>query len=210
MGEVFEMNLKQVGAICGILGGVLFVIITLINMVVYPGGYSFFENYFSQLGLLEVGGQPNLLGYVLFSAACASAAICSIPFWLSIRMEFTSHGVVRYLGCFGTILGLVAAPFLSALALFAADAYPYQHGMSTLIFFLCYTFAIIIYSVATLLSKEYNSLYSLAGLAVAVIVFGHIFHIHTALMQKFAVYSLILWSAVQGYALLHLMGGQQE
>jgi hypothetical membrane protein len=199
------MNLKRIGAICGILGGVLFVIITFANMLVYPGGYSFFENYFSQLGLLEVGGQPNLLGYVLFSAACTSAAVCSIPFWLSIRLEFTSTAIVRYSGYLGTLLGLVAAPFLSALALFAADVYPYEHGMSTLIFFLCYTFAIIVYSVATLFNREYNNLYSLAGFAVPVIVFGHIFFIGTALMQKLAVYSLILWSAVQGYALLKMM-----
>ena len=199
------MSIKRIGAICGILGGTLFVIITFVNMVVYPGGYSFFENYFSELGLLDVGPYSNLLGYILFSAACTTAAVCSVPFWLSVRTEFTSPTSLRYTAYLGTILGLIAAPNLSALAIFAADAFLWEHIITTLSFFLLYTIAILVYSVAILMNKEYDNLYSVVGFAVATVVFGHIFIIGTALMQKLAVYSLILWSAVQGYAIMQKM-----
>ncbi len=183
----------------------MFVITSFVNMMVYPGGYSFFGNYFSELGLIEVGPYSNLLGYVLFSFACTAAAVCSVPFWLSIRMEFTSSNSLRYTSLLGSILGLTAAPNLSALALFAADVFLREHILTTISFFLLYTFAIIVYSLAILMNKEYSNLYSLVGFAVAVVVFGHIFFIGTALMQKLAVYSLILWSAVQGYAILKKM-----
>ncbi len=204
---VMRMTLdwKRMGAFSGILGGILFVVITLVNMTVYPGGYSFLENYFSQLGMTEVGGQDNLLGYVLFSAACTSAAVFSIPFWITIRTAFTSNGFLKTLSWLGTILGLVAAPCLSALALFAADLYLFQHGWATLLFFILYSAAIIAYSTAMVANREYNRLYSLIGFAVAAICLIHIFMIQTALMQKLAVYSLVLWSAFQGYRLLQLL-----
>ncbi|MFW9919774.1 MAG: hypothetical protein ACFFED_09260 [Candidatus Thorarchaeota archaeon] len=196
---------KRIGAISGILGGILFVIFTFIDMLIYPGGYSFLDNYFSELGLTVINGTPALLNYVLFSLACTSAAICSLPFWLAIRREFNESQILKYLGWIGTIMGLLAAPFLSALALFAGDVFPLQHGLSTMIFFILYASAIIIYSIGMLVNREYNSLFSLVGFAVAAICFLHIFLIHTALMQKVAVYSLVLWSGFQGYYLMQKM-----
>jgi hypothetical membrane protein len=196
---------RWIGAVCGILGGVLFVIFSFLGMLVYPGGYSFLTNYFSQIGMTQVGGQPNPAGYVLFVAACTSAAVCIIPFSLSLRTVFTKPNSVRYLATIGTILAIIGAPFLSALAVLAGDIYPYQHGLSTLLFFLLYASAIVVYSVAMLLNKNYNYLYALIGFIVAAICLVHIFLIGTALMQKIAVYALILWSAFQGYALLKII-----
>ncbi len=195
---------KWFGAICGILGGVLFIIFSFAGMLVYPGGYSFLTNYFSEIGLTQVGGQPNGAGYALFMAACTSAAVCSIPFWLSIRTVFTKPTSVRYMGLIGTILGIMTAPFLSGLSILAGDIFPYQHGLSTVLIFLLYSSAIVIYSVAILLNKNYNHLFSLVGFVVAAICLLHIFLIGTALMQKIAVYGLVLWSAFQGYALLKM------
>jgi len=202
------LDWKRMGAFSGILGGVLFVVMTLVNMAVYPGGYSFVENYFSELGLTVVGLQDNLLGYVLFSAACTSAAVFSVPFWIAIRKVFTDTRLLRVLSWLGTIIGVVAAPFLSALALYAANLYGYEHGMSTILFFILYSSAIIVYSIAMLANKQYNRLYALIGFAVAAVCLVHIFGIHTALMQKLAVYSLVLWSAFQGYRLLQLFKKQ--
>jgi hypothetical membrane protein len=195
---------KWFGAVCGILGGVLFVIFSFLGMLVYPGGYSFLTNYFSEIGLTQVAGQPNAAGYVLFVAACTSAAVCIIPFSLTIRTVFMKPRSARYLALIGTTLGILAAPFLSALSILAGDIYPLQHGLSTIFFFLLYASAIVIYSIAMLLNKNYSKLYSLIGFIVAAISLVHIFLIGTALMQKLAVYALILWSAFQGYALLKL------
>lgn len=193
---------KRVGAICGILGGILFVIFTFIDMLIYPGGYSFIDNYFSQLGLTVINGQPAFPNYVLFVAACTSAAVCSIPFWIAIKMEFSDNQKVNIIGWIGTILGFIAAPFLSSLALFAGDIFPAQHGWSTILFFIFYSLAIVVYSIGMLFNSEYNSLLSVVGFAVAAICLIHIFLLGTALMQKTAVYALVLWSGFQGYYLL--------
>ena len=203
-------SLKRVGAYSGILGGVLYVLISSINMLVYPGGYSFFENYFSELGLTTVGSLPNLHGWILFSAACTSAAICIVPFCLAMRQEFATTTGLKIAGSIGSLLGILAAPFLSALALYAADIFLYEHAIATILFFLLYASSIIIYSIATLFNKEYNNLYSLAGFIVAAAALVHILFVHTALMQKIAVYSLVLWSTIQGYALLQSLKSDSE
>ncbi len=193
---------KKVGAIAGILGGLLFVIFTFIDMLIYPGGYSFIDNYFSQLGLTVINGQPAFFNYILFILACSSAAVCSIPFWYAIKMVFSDSRMVKTIGWIGSILGFAAAPCLSLLAIFAGDVYPAEHGWATILFFILYSLAIIIYSVGMLINPEYNSLLSLVGFAVATICLLHIFFIGGALMQKIAVYSMVLWSGFQGNYLI--------
>ena len=111
------LSWKKIGAYCGILGGILFVIITFVIMLIYPGGYSFLENSFSSLGLTETNGQPTMLNYILFSTACTSAAVCSVPFWLAIRTVFEESGRLKMLGWLGLILGFIAAVKLGNLNL---------------------------------------------------------------------------------------------
>lgn len=206
IGEHELVNWKRTGAISGIVGGILFVIISFLDMLIYPGGYSFVDNSFSELGLTVINGVPTFVNYILFSLACTSAAVCSIPFWLAIRTEFSEPTMVRYIGLIGTIIGIAAAPFLSALSLLAADVFLYPHGFSTILFFLLYASAIIIYSIGMLVNKEYNSFLAIVGFIVAAICFLYIMVIGGALMQKIAVYSLIVWSGFQGYYMLKKMG----
>jgi len=195
---------KKIGAYAGILGGVLFVIITFINMAIYPGGYNFLLNYFSDLGRTVTNGVPSPADWFLFSLACTAAAVCSVPFWAAIRALFTKPPYLKYLAWLGTILGVAAAPFLSGLAILAGDVFPTQHGLSTDIFFLLYSTAIVIYSIAIFLNKDYGYLYGFIGVIVAIICYGYILipFLGTALVQKIAVYALILWSAFQGIRLL--------
>ncbi|MHA1638341.1 MAG: hypothetical protein ACTSUO_01070 [Candidatus Thorarchaeota archaeon] len=199
------MDWKRIGAISGILGGILFVIITIIDMLIYPGGYSFVDNSFSQLGLTVINGVPTFLNYVLFALACTATAVCTIPFWLAIRTEFSEPSKVKHIGLIGTIAGITAAPFLSALGIFAADIFPYPHGFSTILFFILYASAIIIYSIGILVNKEYNSLLAIVGFFAAAMAFLYILVIGGALMQKITVYSFIAWSGFQGYYMLKKM-----
>jgi hypothetical membrane protein len=55
------MSWKRTSAYLGIIGGIIFIIVTFIAMLTYPGGYSFLDNYFSELGLTVTNGQPSML-----------------------------------------------------------------------------------------------------------------------------------------------------
>lgn len=201
---------KRISAYLGIIGPLVFIVVTFIAMLTYPGGYSFLEDYFSELGLTVTNGQPSLLNYALFSIACTAAAVCIIPIILAMRTLFTETTLLKVLSGIGTILALAAAPNLSALALFAGDVYPMEHGLTTLLFFLLITLGILIYSIVILLNEKYPQLYALIGFIVVIVCFMHIIAFFgimsnifgTALWQKVSVYALILWSAFQGYHLL--------
>jgi hypothetical membrane protein len=202
---------KRTSAYLGILGGIIFIIVTFIAMLTYPGGYSFLDNYFSELGLTVTNGQPSMLNYALFSIACTSAAVCLIPFLLAMRTVFVETSTLKILSSIGTILGIAAAPNLSALSLFAADVYGTQHFWTTMLFFLLITLGILVYSIAILLNKNYGNIYALIGFIVVAICFLHVgaffstelsVYFGTAVWQKLSVYALILWSVFQGYNLL--------
>jgi hypothetical membrane protein len=195
------MNWKRIGAWCGILAGMQFVIITFILMAFYPEGYSFMDIPFSALGLLVTRGYATPMNWFMFATATTLAGALSIPFWISIRTLFTETTPLKALSGIGTILGLVAGPLLAGIGIFAGDVYPAQHGFSTIYFFLLFSSAIIIYSIAILLNKDYENVYALIGIIVAIICYTHVLvpGFGNAAMQKIAVYSLVLYSVFQGY-----------
>jgi hypothetical membrane protein len=187
------MSWKRTSAYLGIIGGIIFIIVTFIAMLTYPGGYSFLDNYFSELGLTVTNGQPSMLNYLLFSVACTSAAICLIPFTFAIRTVFTETGVLKGLSWLGTILVVASAPNLSALSLFAADVYPTEHGLTTLLFFLLITLGILVYSIAILLNKNYENLYAVIGFIVVVICF---LLIGAFFSPAFGMFGTALWQKI--------------
>ena len=206
---------KRISAYLGIISGAIFVIVTFIAMLTFPGGYSFIEYPFSALGLTVINSTPSMLNYYLFVTACTGAAICYVPLLFAMWTRFTERTILKILAGIGVIFGLASAPNLSALSIFAGNVYPAEHGLTTLLFFILITIGILIYSMAIFLNSEYPQLYGLIGLVVVSICFCYIgaffsgnpflafFAIFgTALWQKVSVYALVLWSAFQGYYLL--------
>ncbi|MFW9810174.1 MAG: hypothetical protein ACFFE6_12425, partial [Candidatus Thorarchaeota archaeon] len=86
------------------------------------------------------------------------------------------------------------------------------HGNTTRLFFILIMAGILCYSIAIVMNSEYKSIYAGIGFIVVVICILHIFgmfgvmseYFGTALWQKVAVYSLVLWSVFQGYELLKI------
>jgi len=200
--------IKRLGAWGGIFGGIQFIIITFGIMIMYPEGYDFVLNTFSSLGLTVTKGYLTPLNHALFSITCSVVAGCAVMFWLTIRTVFNETTPQKVVSSIGTILGVIASPLVASLAIFAADVYPLQHGLSTVFFFLLFALAITVYSFAILLKKDYENIYAIVGFAVALICVLYITVIGGALMQKVAVYGLILYSAIQGYRLLKFIDAE--
>jgi len=194
-------NRKYLGCFLGIVGCLQFIIISIIAMLYYPGGYSFWDNFFSHLGFTKSAnnGQPNIISYILFITTMTIAAILWIPFWLSIRTLFTETKKTRYISWIGTIIGLSSCPFVVLIALTPGDIMRDQHILVTMLFFLLFASAIIVYSIAILLNKEYENFYAYAGFAMAVLLllYMSIFLLNAA-VQKITVYVLFSWIIIQG------------
>ena len=197
-------NWENLGAFLGMIGGIQFIIITIITMIIYPGGYSFWENYFSDLGrtVSVTNGQDNTTNYILFASTCTVAAICLVPFMLSLRTVFTEKKVCLYISTLGTFLGLAAAPFLSLLAILPPDILMEPHMFATRSFFLFCSCTIVVYSIAILFNEAYEKIYAYIGIAVSIYIMIHLLVLlYNVASQKFTVYIMIIWIIIQGFKL---------
>ena len=194
-------NWKYLGCFFGIIGCIQFIIITIIAMLFYPGGYSFWNNFFSHLGFTKSAnnGQPNTISSLLFIITMILGGIFFIPFWLSIRTIFTETKRLRYTTWFGTILGLISCPLLAMVALIPGDIMRDQHLLVTMLFFFFFALGIIVYSIAMLFNKNYDNFYAYIGFAMAVLLllYMSIFLLNAA-VQKITVYVLFSWIIIQG------------
>jgi hypothetical membrane protein len=201
-------NWKFLGAFLGIVGGIQFIIVTIIAMFFYPGGYSFFENFFSHLGFTKSAnnGQPNTVSLILFIISMAIGAIFWIPFWLSLQTVFKDTKKSRYMSLLGAILGLISCPFLLLIALSPGNLVLELHLLVTRIFFLSFALAIMIFSIVILFNKEYENIFAYIGftMAILLLLYMSIFLLNAA-FQKITVYVLISWVIIQGYKLWKIL-----
>lgn len=203
---------KRLGAYLGILCGTLWVVVTFIAMLTFPGGYLFFEYPISALGLTVINSTPSMLNYFLFVTACTGAAVCLVPFTFTIRTLFTGTTGLKVLSGLGTVFCLISAPFLAALAIFAGNVFPSLHGWSTIYFFIFIMLGILFYSIAIILNSEYKTIYGMIGFIIVIVCILHIagmfgfasMYFATPIWQKTAIYGLVLWSVFQGYYLLKI------
>lgn len=96
----------------------LFLLLTALAMLAYPGstfsdpatrGYSFFENFFSDLGMsVSHSGQANPLARLLFTVAMNFAGLGMFFFFLAFWQFFRQEALTRLLSGFGSSLGVLA------------------------------------------------------------------------------------------------------
>lgn len=93
-----------------IITSILFIILTGIAMIVYPGGslidkatihYNFFENFFSDLGAtVTPSGKKNSISNILFISAFGSLGVAMIYFsniWRAISVDIHKMSLFGYL-----------------------------------------------------------------------------------------------------------------
>jgi hypothetical protein len=194
---------KGIFCILAVIGAMQFIIITIIAMFFYPGGYLFFEYTFSYLGTtVAENGADNSISRFLFVLACTLTAILLNPFWVVMPTLFLNNKSIKYLSLLGSLCGIVSSPFLYLLAIIPGDIDFVGHIIATNVFFLLFAAAIIIYSITILLNKEYQNVYGWVGIAFSVIiilyplVFRNIYAIRS-LMQRIVVYGFVLWIVYQ-------------
>ena len=114
-----------------IWGGSLFVLLTFAAMLVFPGGtmtdpttrgYSFFENFFSELGFFTTkSGAANYWAAPLFFVAMNLAGASLILFSLAFRQFFLENTRQRWLSGLGMALGVISGLCFVGVAFTPAD-----------------------------------------------------------------------------------------
>lgn len=151
-------------------GCVLFVVLTALAMLVYPGGtitdpttrgYSFFTNFFSDLGRTETrGGHPNLLAAALFFIALTGAGSALVTFFLAFAGFFTRTRFDRVLAWLGTFAGVIAGVCFIGVAFTPANLASALHNQFVFAAFEAFTAATIVYFILLLRAPDYPRRYA--------------------------------------------------
>ncbi len=147
------------------IGCTLFVVLTAIAMFFYPGGtvvdvntvgYSFVDNFFSDLGRTQSrAGQPNPIAATLFLIALTSGGVALIVFFLCLTRLFQRAMLDRILSWLGTLAGILAGLGFIGVALTPANVNGPLHNQLVFAAFEAVTVAAILYLIVMLRDRSF-------------------------------------------------------
>ena len=205
-------NWKEKAFFFGILGCIIYVILIFLAMVFYPGGtptnpnttgYTFWENWLSDLGLIEShSGKNNIVSMILFTIALTFWGVSLIPLFLALRTLFTESKLDKILSTIGSILGIIAGIGLIGIAYTPADILGLLHITFVYIAYLSLFILGVIYSIVLFKSKRLPIQYAITFLIWTILFF---LTLSMGIVgQKIGRFSTIVCFAYVGYGALKL------
>ena len=220
----------------GVFGTLQFLVLTILAMLIYPGGtihhpeyeaYDFLYNYFSDLGrTFTFDGSTNWLSHIIFKATLTISGVCLILFFVALPTLFKSN-VTKILILIASFFGIIAGVCYIGIANVPWNLDLRLHHSWVYKGFISFLIMVLFYSAAILMEKSYPNRYAKAFGIFAIILFIQIvimlfgpraYRSNTGLLiqavaQKVLVYSEILVMLFQAYgalAVIKLQSNQQN
>ncbi len=186
-------------------------------MFTYPGGnandhntssYSFFQNYFSDLGLTQTySGASNNTSFILFTIALTVVGIAVMLFFIVMPTLFDGKKLGMIIAVLGSIVGLFSGASYIGIAFTPANLYLDLHINFVYAAFVSFLLVDILYSIAIFLHKEYPNFYAFVFISFSVILAAYLWLLFwgpsdttiQATGQKIVVYAEIVCMFFQGY-----------
>ena len=167
-----------------IISGLLFVVLTFVGMYFYVGGnsvnpeaptYSFFYNFFSEIGLTIAYGQPNTIAAIHFFIAMIGSGISLILFFIAVTQFFTETLPVRLLSLFGTAFGILSGLSFIGVGLTPADLLLDPHVWFVFRAFQFFPLAAICYIIAIFVSKTVPRTFGYVFVVFAICLMAYLY-----------------------------------
>lgn len=162
------------------IGCPVFVALSSVAMLFYPGGtfadptasgYSFFTNFFSELGLTKTRtGQPNTVSAILWVTALTMGGLSLALFFFAFAQFFTRSKSAKTLSAIGSIFGVISGTCLVGVAFAPANLYLQLHIAVMTCAFVALPIAVVCYAVAILREPGYPNRYGVVFLAFATLL----------------------------------------
>jgi|SRR5579859_5201867 len=221
LGRLSRSAFWQVGVFrITIAGSILFFLLTIIAMLLYPGGtmvdphmqgYSFFLNFFSDLGRTTTfSGQSNLASRMLFTTSLTIVALSLALFFLAFTRFFIGSASALRLSRLGAVFGIATSICFVGVACVPADLYRQVHNLFVNAGFSSFLVAILLLFMAILLRPGFPRRFAWVFGAFALLLAGYVLllifgppartpagEIVQATGQKIIVYASILSILIQ-------------
>jgi hypothetical protein len=210
------------------LGCALFVVVTLIAMLFYPGGtmidpttsgYSFFANVLSELGMTQTyAGQPNTASRLLFTIALTLTGAGLAAFFVAFRQFFVTSRLTRILSGLGSVFGVVSGICLIGAALTPIDLLDQWHFALVTYAFVAFAAAAVLYANAIRREADYPTRFALVFDAFSILLLIYLClamlgpprnepvgMMLQATAQKIIVYAAVISVMVQSYGYIYML-----
>jgi hypothetical protein len=167
-----------------ILGSGLFILLTLVAMFTFPGGtqvdpaargYSFFRNFFSELGYLHTrSGEANPVSAILFFVSLLSAGSGLVLFSLIFPSLFRSTLVGRVTGFLGGFFGILSGLCFVGVAFTPADVLKDWHIFFVLWAFRLFPVGVFFFAIAIFSEPGYPKRYAFLLIGFGVLLVAYI------------------------------------
>jgi hypothetical membrane protein len=154
-----------------LVGFAFYGILNVLAMVFYPGGtssdaektgYSFLENFFSDLGMVRTyTGQPNTLSSLLFATALVLVGLVLMLFFLLLSTYFPEPSLGKNLSRAGTLAGIVSGISCIGIALTPWDRFLEVHMFFAYCLSLSFLGVALLYSAAIFRNPAYSNGYAI-------------------------------------------------
>lgn len=162
----------------------LFIGLTLIAMLLYPGGtfndqtsqgYSFFNNFFSDLGMTRTrSNASNTISMILFTSASTGVGIGLAIFFIAFAQLFTSPRSSKRLSTLGAVFGVVAGICFIGVALTPWNLYLDAHNLFVRWAFRSFLAAVILFIIVAWQKKSLPRRFAWVFIAFAVVLAGYV------------------------------------
>ena len=163
-------RVKQKILIACIVGFAVYALFNISAMIFYPGGtsvdkdrigYSFTENFFSDLGMVETyAGQSKTISLLLFASALILIGILLLLFVVVFRSYFDGSKLERYSSRIGSVGGVLAGISCIGIAVTPWDLYLEAHTVFSYILSISFLITFIAYAIAIYVNREYPNTYA--------------------------------------------------
>ena len=162
----------------------VFVVLTLIGMLGYPGGthfnpdtphYLFFQNFFSDLGRFEAhNGAINWFSAPLFFFSLTMAGLGVVLFYLAAPQFFAETRLQKLVSATGSVFGVVTGVAYVGVAFAPADVASAPHFRFVLLAFRAFLPAVIGYLAVIVANRAYPKRYAVVYAVFALLLAAYI------------------------------------
>lgn len=163
---------------------VVFIVLTVLAMWFYPGGtamdpatqgYSFWSNFFSDLGMTRTpSGATNLVSLALFVAALTIVGVGLAIFFIALRQFFLESRSGKWISAIGAACGVVTGVCFIGVALTPWNIYLVAHNDFVMWAFRTFLAAVVLYAAAILRERRLPKSFAGVFLAFAALLAGYV------------------------------------
>ncbi len=222
---MYWLKTKKGFVLVTLISCVLFLILTVLAMVFYPGGtyndpntigYSFIDNYFSDLGRINTFlGETNIVSRSLLTTALTLVGVMLVSYFIIFATFFENNKISKWLSIIGTINGVICAIAYMGIGYLSYDINSTYLTWHTNFVYTAFTGSIvstILYMIAIFHDKDYRNFFGWIYAIFTLILLGYLIILYAGpasgtptgrliqvLGQKVIVYTEIIIFGIQAF-----------